>query len=99
MLARDVRSEAAGTKGESYSSHYKGESYRCPTKETDLEKTWSARRHRKDGKEHGRKAHVFDFLGEKNVDNVEKIVDKINPCVKGCACCKAKHEKEMEELV
>ena len=37
MLARDVRSEAAGTKGESYSSHYKGESYRCPTKQTDVD--------------------------------------------------------------
>ena len=46
-----------------------------------------------------RKAHVFDFLGEKNVDIVEGAIDKINPCVKGCTCCKAKFEKEAQEMV
>ena len=67
----------------------------------ELEKVMSARsdRVKGGGNVRIRKAHVFDFLGEKNVDIVEGAIDKINPCVKGCTCCKAKFEKEAQEMV
>ena len=105
MLARDVKKEASGTKGAGYSSYFKAASYLCPTKlsqvDGELEKVMSARsdRVKGGGNVRIRKAHVFDFLGEKNVDIVEGAIDKINPCVKGCTCCKAKFEKEAQEMV